>query len=228
MTDFANVPNRCGFSPQSLRFAQALSSATASIFLVAHSLNGAPDSNFKKIEPLLKNYCYDCHADGVNKGEVAFDEYTNLTAHLSNQKLWLAVWQNLQTQMMPPAKKPQPSEAERQQVIKWIESDVFKLDPANPDPGRVTIRRLNREEYKNTIADLFGVDFDVNEAFPADDTGYGFDTIGDVLTISPLLMEKYIDAAQEIIGKVLAAGDERIPTTYVGVDQFKDAANPKQ
>ena len=195
--------------------------------LVASPLSAAPESNFKKIETVLKNYCYDCHADGVNKGEVAFDEYTNLTTHVSNQKLWLAVWQNLQTQMMPPAKKPQPTEAERQQVIKWIESDVFKLDPANPDPGRVTIRRLNREEYKNTIADLFGVDFDVNEAFPADDTGYGFDTIGDVLTISPLLMEKYIDAAQEIVGKVLAAGDERIPTTYVGVDQFKDPANPK-
>jgi hypothetical protein len=196
--------------------------------LLAHVSFAAPEQNFKKIEPLLKNYCFDCHADGVSKGEVSFDEYTNLTTHISNQKLWLAVWQNLQSQMMPPAKKTQPTEAERREVIKWIERDVFKLDPDNPDPGRVTIRRLNREEYRNTILDLFGVEFDVNEAFPADDTGYGFDTIGDVLNISPLLMEKYIDAAQEIVGKILASGEARIPTTYVDLGQFKDKGDAKK
>src|SRR5689334_8186501 len=89
---------------------------------------GAPEQDYKKqVEPLLKSYCFDCHGDGANKGEVAFDEHTNLTAHVSNQKLWLSVWQNLQTQMMPPAKKPQPSDAERRQIAKWIERDVFKL-----------------------------------------------------------------------------------------------------
>jgi hypothetical protein len=92
----------------------------------------------------------------------------------------------------------------------------------------VTLRRLNREEYRNTISDLFGIDFDVNEAFPADDTGYGFDTIGDVLTLSPLLIEKYLDAAQEIVGRILASGEQRIPTSYVGLDQFRDASNTKR
>src|SRR5690349_16341541 len=77
----------------------------------------------QRVEPLLKSYCFDCHGDGVEKGEVAFDTYTNFSAHAADRKLWLAVWQNLQTQMMPPAKKPQPSENERQQVIKWIERD---------------------------------------------------------------------------------------------------------
>src|SRR5688572_21877823 len=184
-------------------------------FLIAlpPAATAATEQEYKKqVEPFLKSYCFDCHGDGVDKGEVVFDEYTNFTAHAGNQKLWLAVWQNLQTQMMPPAKKPQPSDIERKEIIKWIERDVFKLDPANPDPGRVTIRRLNREEYRNTILDLFGIEFDVNEAFPADDTGYGFDTIGDVLNISPLLMEKYIDAAQDIVGKILARGEQRIPT----------------
>jgi len=66
----------------------------------------------------------------------------------------------------------------------------FQCRSSQPDPGRVTIRRLNREEYRNTILDLLGVPFDADDAFPADDTGYGFDTIGDVLNISPLLMEK--------------------------------------
>src|SRR6185503_835504 len=203
------------------------------LFLLAMSCGplwslAASERDYKKqIEPLLKNYCFDCHGDGANKGEVAFDEYTNLTAHASNHKLWLAVWQNLQTQMMPPAKKPQPTDSERRQISKWIERDVFKLDPDNPDPGRVTIRRLNREEYRNTILDLLGVEFDTTEAFPTDDSGYGFDNIGDVLTMSPLLLEKYMDAAQEIADKAVAVGFLRIPTIYVAGDQLRDKANPK-
>ena len=196
--------------------------------LAGHAFAASDDGYKKQIEPLLKNYCFDCHGDGAHKGDVAFDEYTNLTVHLSNQKLWLAVWQNLQTQMMPPAKKSQPSDVERRQITKWIERDVFKLDPTNPDPGRVTIRRLNREEYRNTILDLFGVEFDTTEAFPTDDSGYGFDNIGDVLTISPLLLEKYLDAAKEISDKVIASGQVRIPTLVVYGDQLHDKIDAKK
>ena len=76
---------------------------------------------------------------------------------------------------------------------------MFGIDPANPDPGRVTLRRLNRVEYRNTIRDLMGVDYNTTENFPADDTGYGFDNIGDVLSVSPLLMEKYLKAAEKIV-----------------------------
>jgi mono/diheme cytochrome c family protein len=203
--------------------------ALACVFFSERAVLGADEQEYQKhVAPLLKNYCFDCHADGAEKGEVAFDTYTNFLERVADRKLWLAVWQNLESQMMPPARKPQPSEAERLQIIKWIERDIFKLDPANPDPGRVTIRRLNREEYRNTILDLFGIEFDVNEAFPADDTGYGFDTIGDVLTMSPLLMEKYLDAAQEIVGKLMANGEPRVPTTYVGVDQFRDSSDSKR
>src|SRR5689334_5649977 len=99
MTDFANFTINCRFWPTRSRFAYVLATILAVISVPSIVLNAAPEVNFKKIEPVLKNYCYDCHADGVNKGEVAFDEYTNLTTHLSNQKLWLPVWQNLQSQM---------------------------------------------------------------------------------------------------------------------------------
>jgi len=191
------------------------------------STGRAADQDYKsRVEPVLKTYCFDCHGDGAKKGEVAFDEYTNLAAHVADHKLWLGVWQNLETQMMPPAKKPQPSEAERNLIKHWIEREVFKLDPANPDPGRVTIRRLNREEYRNTIFDLFGVEFDTSEAFPADDSGYGFDNIGDALTISPLLMEKYLDAAREIADKVVNTGEGRIPTISMSGDQMRNKAKP--
>src|ERR1044071_5162266 len=95
----------------------------------------AAGQNYKgQIEPILKNYCFECHGDGVSKGEVSFDTFTNLAEHVRDQKLWLAVWQNLQTQMMPPSRKPQPSDDERRHITKWIERDVFKLDPSNPDP----------------------------------------------------------------------------------------------
>jgi len=202
--------------------------ALAVLMVAAPAAFGAGDQSYKaKVEPLLKTYCYDCHGDGADKGGVALDSFTNFTALASDHKLWLGVWQNMETQMMPPAKKPQPTEAERKIIAKWIEAEVFKLDPANPDPGRVTIRRLNREEYKNTILDLFGVDFDVTEAFPTDDSGYGFDNIGDVLTISPILLEKYLDAARDISDKVVNSGEGRIPTISVAGDDFKDKANPK-
>src|SRR6185295_10758916 len=157
---------------------QFLTASTAVLSMIAGTQRIFADSaqDYKaRVEPMLKNYCFECHGEGANKGEVTFDEYTNLTSHIGNQKLWLAVWQNLQSQMMPPAKKTQPKDEERKEVIKWIERDVFKLDANNPDPGRVTIRRLNREEYRNTILDLFGIDFDTTEAFPTDDAGYGFD-----------------------------------------------------
>ena len=114
------------------------------------------------------------------------DDFKDLAAHLNDQKHWLPVWQNLRSQIMPPWDKNQPNLAERKQLLAWIERDVFKLDSANPDPGRVTIRRLNRTEYQNAVYDLLGVEYDTREAFPADDTGYGFDNIGSVLSLSPM------------------------------------------
>src|SRR3954467_15471979 len=71
------------------------------------------------------------------------------------------------------------------------------------DPGRITIRRLNRSEYNNTIRDLFGIDFKPAEDFPSDDVGYGFDNIGDVLTLPPILMEKYLAAAESIVEQAI-------------------------
>ena len=82
---------------------------------------------------------------------------------------------------------------------------MFQTDPHNPDPGRVTVRRLNRVEYRNTVRDLMGVDFNTEKEFPADDTGHGFDNIGDVLTLSPMLLEKYLAAAKTVVTKAVPA-----------------------
>ncbi len=180
-----------------------------------------------EIEPILSNYCYDCHGDGMDKGDFKMDDFETLEDHLINQPLWFDIWQSMRASLMPPSDKKQPGDGEKEKVIAWIEREVFQLDPENPDPGVVTIRRLNREEYRNTIKDLFGVDFDVTEAFPADDTGYGFDTIGDVLSISPLLMEKYLEAAREIVADAVPTSGPVIPTQWIGIENFKNQ-DPKQ
>src|SRR5512140_781134 len=107
-----------------------------------------------KVRPILETYCFDCHADGAHKGNVTFDEFKSDDTLLADRELWLRALNMLRAGLMPPSKKARPSDAQREQIVRWIKSGVFHTDPANPDPGRVTVRRLNRVEYRNTIRDL--------------------------------------------------------------------------
>jgi hypothetical protein len=106
---------------------------------------------------------------------------------------------NVRAGIMPPAGEDRVPSEDLKKLMTWIKLQAFSLDPEHPDPGRITLRRLNRVEYRNTVKELTGVDFDTLKEFPADDTGQGFDNLGDVLTISPMLLERYLDAAQTII-----------------------------
>ena len=188
-------------------------------------LSGAEAAGTKQfrneIKPLLTEYCYDCHADGMNKGNVAFDEFKTDQAALADRELWLHVLKNLRASLMPPPKKAQPTKAEKERIEQWIKSAVFQIDPQNPDPGRVTIRRLNRVEYRNTIRDLLGVEFDTATAFPPDDTGHGFDSIGDVLTLPPMLLEKYVVAANQIITEAVPSVAKVMCEQVVAGKQFR-------
>ncbi|WP_162273934.1 DUF1592 domain-containing protein [Mariniblastus fucicola] len=158
----------------------------------------------ESILPVLENSCFDCHAGGGEEGGVTFDHLVeDENPAVGDPVLWNRVLKQLRTGLMPP---PDAEELEPEQKVElesWIIDDVFRHDPENPDPGHVTVRRLNREEYRNTIRDLLKIDFNTSINFPPDDSGEGFDNIGDVLTISPMLMEKYIDAAQTIANKVV-------------------------
>jgi hypothetical protein len=124
---------------------------------------------------------------------------------------------------MPPAKKPQPSPADKAQLAEWIKRGPFSIDPNHPDPGRVALRRLNRVEYRNTIRDLMGIEFNTTEEFPPDDTGYGFDTIADVLSVSPLLLEKYMQAAEQIIAKAVPTVSKIVAETTIPGKEFRTA-----
>ncbi|MEO7413298.1 MAG: DUF1592 domain-containing protein [Opitutaceae bacterium] len=153
------------------------------------------------VSPILEQHCYECHGNGAKKAGLAFDELTSAQQILHNPELWLKVLRNTRSHIMPPPEETQPTAAEQSALEKWIVAEGFGLDPARPDPGRVTVRRLNRAEYQNTIRDLLGVDFDAEALLAADDIGYGFDNISDVLTLSPMRMEKFISAAQEVVKK---------------------------
>lgn len=153
------------------------------------------------ILPILEDHCYQCHGEGVEKGSVSFDTFESTSVLMRETDLWLHALKNIRSGMMPPAKKKRMPADDFAQLENWIKRGALKLDPEHPDPGRVTLRRLNRVEYRNTIRDLMGVDFRTDEEFPADDTGYGFDTIGDVLSTSSMLLEKYMQAAETIIAK---------------------------
>jgi len=183
----------------------------------------------KTAQPLLEHYCYDCHGDGSSKGEFSMDEFADLGKHLEDIDHWIAVWRNIRSQIMPPSEEDQLELAEKKELLSWIEREVFKVDPKNPDPGRVTIRRLNRQEYNYAVLDLLGVDYNTWENFPADDTGYGFDTIGDVLSISPLHMEKYLEAAATVADRALPDGvDSHIPERVIKGKRFDNPNKEKK
>lgn len=163
----------------------------------------------KDVKPLLEKFCHDCHAGKDPVGKMQMD-------HLDPQggrkvrKEWQKIRDNLHATLMPPDDaEEKPSPDERKKLVAWLDSNPLRIDCANSSyPGRVTIRRLNRTEYNNTIRDLCGVDFKPADDFPSDDVGYGFDNIGDVLSLPPLLLEKYMDAAEKITAKAIVSFDE--------------------
>jgi hypothetical protein len=161
----------------------------------------AEDPAFKaKVLPFLKKYCMDCHSGEKAKGGLTLEGYTSEAQARKDRKNWLAMQHVIAGGEMPPKNKPQPTKDEKEFFLTWIENALAKVDCTGPrDPGRVTIRRLNRAEYNNTVRDLCGVDFKPAEEFPADDVGYGFDNIGDVLSFQPVLLEKYLAAADKIL-----------------------------
>ncbi|MFM2171563.1 MAG: hypothetical protein RI957_1792 [Verrucomicrobiota bacterium] len=175
----------------------------------------------KEIVPILENYCFDCHADGVKKGDFSFDAFSGIPSMQAKRDAWKRVRENLAYELMPPIDKDQPSSDERRKLIEWIDAAVFPVDPKNPDPGRVTLRRLNRFEYQNTVRDLIGVLPDT-QLLPPDDSGYGFDNMADVLTLSPTHLEAYLNTASQALDK--AYGISAVPKRLIDPRQMKGSA----
>ncbi|HUY88885.1 MAG TPA: DUF1592 domain-containing protein [Pirellulales bacterium] len=166
-----------------------------------------------QVQPFLKKYCTQCHSGEKPKADLNLDQYADLAAAAKDRKVWENVLENVRDGIMPPDPETKPGQAERDAVTGWIGKQFTEIDCGlAKDPGRVTIRRLNRNEYNNTIRDLCLVDFRPADDFPADDVGYGFDHIGDVLSMPPILLEKYLNAAEQIVEKAIYVhGPEKTP-----------------
>ena len=157
----------------------------------------------RKIEPFLNATCYECHADGVRKGDFALDRLSLPVPQGDSREAWERVLKHVTSGLMPPVDAPQPAAPARAEFVAWLDRTLHPIDPRNPDPGRVVLRRLNLEEYKNTVQDLFGITFNPAESFPDDDSAAGFDHIASVLTVSPLLFERYLAAAEQVAAAVI-------------------------
>ena len=168
-------------------------------------LLGADTSYEKKVQPVLTKTCAPCHNERTASGGLNVQAFLDPKSLSQQRDGWERIIQKMRTGEMPPKGVPRPA-GEIDDLTKFVQAEFERADKlVKPDPGRVTARRLNRNEYSNTIRDLVGVEFRADKDFPADDSGYGFDNIGDVLTISPVLMEKYIAAAERIAARAIAA-----------------------
>lgn len=159
-----------------------------------------------KVKPILQGTCSACHNARVLSGGLNLLPYLDPATVLGDRATWEKVARKIERGEMPPKGIPRPSQDRMIALVKFIDGEFEKADAAiKPDPGRVAAKRLNRNEYRNTIRDLLAVDFSAERNFPTDDSGYGFDNIAEILTVSPVLMEKYLDAAEVIASRAMGA-----------------------
>lgn len=187
--------------------------------------DSAAESTFQKdILPFLRTHCFACHGNGKAKADLSFDKYRDDASVLNDRKVWENVRTMLKEREMPPPERPRPKPAEIEVVTRAIQGMFDRFDnAARPNAGRVTMRRLNRTEYNNTVRDLLGVDFKPADDFPADDVGSGFDNIGDVLSVSPLLLEMYLSATERILEEAIVIADLPRPSKRL-FDQFRTSS----
>jgi Protein of unknown function (DUF1592)/Protein of unknown function (DUF1588)/Protein of unknown function (DUF1587)/Protein of unknown function (DUF1585)/Protein of unknown function (DUF1595) len=164
----------------------------------------------KDVQPVLVQVCNNCHNPQLNSGNLTITPFFQASSLSSNREGWAKILAKLKSGEMPPPGIPGPSPEAMATLIGIVQAELDKTDAnQKPDAGRTIAHRLNRNEYSNTIRDLLGVDFRSTDEFPADDSGYGFDNIGDVLTVSPTLMQKYLSAAEQIASR--AVGGDPLP-----------------
>jgi len=175
----------------------------------------------------LKKHCLSCHGDTRPKADLSLTKYTTAESLLKDRKVWQRVQDVIHGGEMPPESRPQPTTAESDAFLKTVAGVFDHHDrTAPPDPGRVTMRRLNRLEYNNTVRDLVGVDFTPADDFPSDDVGHGFDNIGDVLTLPPVLLERYLAAAESIMDRAVLVTPAKSPERWQG-GQYLEPASAK-
>ncbi len=207
-------------SPRLLQLPKLAILAAFTPLLLAQATAQGPVSGAPAARVLVNQYCAGCHNQKLKSGGVALD--TPDLAKVENEaELWEKVIRKLSAGEMPPPGLPRPAAPVTASFTEWLSSQLDQAAAAHPNPGHPTIHRLNRAEYSNAIRDLLALDIHPGSKLPPDDSGYGFDNIGDVLSLSPMLIERYISAARMV--SRMAVGD---PATKPDVTEF-DAVKGK-
>ena len=181
----------------------------------------------ESVRPFLAEHCSACHGERIQMAELRLDLFSDEAEALRHPGVWVDVLRMTRTGKMPPPGSPAPPSADLEALTAWIESRIGAMEKYRETrPGRVTARRLNRTEYNNTVRDLLGVNLSPANSFPVDDSGYGFDNIGDVLSTSPLLMEKYLDAAGKLARAAIWERPRLAEPTRFRIQASRDATNP--
>ena len=196
----------------------AISALLFGLVLVVPIL-GVTQTNFAftqvvEYQQMLNQYCVACHNQQLASANLILPQLGNDSIP-ADAEVWEKVIRKLQARAMPPQGMPRPSEALYDGFLAMLENTLDQAAQSTPNPGRVAaFHRLNRIEYGNAVRDLLELDFDTMALLPPDDAGYGFDNIADVLSVSPMLTERYLSSARKI--SRLAVGDPKLsPTTDV-------------
>ncbi len=193
---------------------------------LASKLDTALNHEFNiRVRPLLKKYCFECHEGESAEASTDIAMYRQLTQVRESESQWQQIRGLIRIGAMPPPDhEAQPTEQERELVANWVQRALTEVDCNEPLPlPPVTVRRHNRFEYDNTIRDLFGVDLAPSSeiGFVSDDVGNGFDNQGEVLSISPLNLEKYMQAAEWVSSKVIAKDPNLLRQQESAGDQIR-------
>jgi hypothetical protein len=169
----------------------------------------------------VTKYCLACHSADEPEGKLDLSRFSDTSAMLSARGVWAKVVRNVRNGEMPPRDADQPTQADRDAFVSAVQKVFRQADANRPvDPGRVVVRRLNRTEYNNTVRDLCLIEFEPAENFPADEASHGFDNQSESLSLSPLLLERYLDAADAVVTRALSSVDLKTPTVRTGFAQF--------
>ena len=156
------------------------------------------------LRPFLEKHCYDCHGEDAQKAGLRLDTLGVGLSEAEKASRWAEVYERVAAGEMPPAKrKDQPAPAERAAFSEALKRSLLASEQQrHAADGRVMLRRLNRVEYENTLHDLFGIDTDLTGLLPEDASAHGFDNIGEALSMSPVLLERYLEAADAGRGRL--------------------------
>lgn len=178
------------------------------------------------VQPFLAKHCVACHGPQMQMAELRLDQFKGEPDALRYPSVWDDVMRMVSLGKMPPPGSIVPTQRELESLTDWIDGNKSAMERHRTNrPRPVTARRLNRVEYNNTVRDLLGVDFRPADAFPVDDSGYGFDNIADVLSISPLLMEKYIAAAGTLARAAVWDKPRLADPTRFRIEASRDESN---